>query len=335
MSLKQRKTLKREHRKSLSDSKILKLEQLNIWLAPLHGITNHIFRNSLCRHFSGIDFFMTPFLPVQETAKLNVKNWQDIWPKNNTICPTILQLMGNKPAHFVDTMNVLNKAYGYTSFNWNIGCPVSQVVHRKRGCGIMPETDRVEEVVKLVTEETGYHFSIKMRLGLHQSEEGLRILERLQNYPLDFIVVHPRLGEQMYEGHTDLESFDTFYNYTNHKLIFSGDVFSVSDYQMLQQRYPKIQDWMLGRGLLRNPFLAEEIKSLPTGDKKQRFIKYYQLWINELLSYRKEHGTLYNLKELWHYYRFLVNLEDEELRQLLRIDDLDTFITCSLRYLER
>lgn len=306
---------------------------MNIWLAPLHGITNYVFRNSLCRHFAGIDYFMTPFLPVQETAKLNVKNWQDVWPKNNTTCPTIPQLMGNKPAHFVDTMNVLHQTYGYTSFNWNIGCPVSQVVHRKRGCGIMPETDRVEDVVKTVSEQTDYKFSVKMRLGLHDSEEGLRILERLQRYPLEFIVVHPRLGEQMYEGTTDLDTFDKFYNLTDHRLIFSGDVFSADDYQNLQKRYPKIQDWMLGRGLLKNPFLAEEIKGIPTDDKRLRFVKYYQLWANELFSYRKEHGTLYNLKELWHYYRYLVGLEDDELKQLLRIDNLEDFMSASLQYL--
>ena len=107
---------------------------MNLWLAPLHGITNYQFRNTLCRHFAGIDFIITPFLPVQEKAKLNVKNWKDIWPKNNTLHPTIPQLMGNQPAHFVDTMNVLHDTYGYESFNWNIGCPVSQVVHRKRVC---------------------------------------------------------------------------------------------------------------------------------------------------------------------------------------------------------
>lgn len=304
---------------------------MNIWLAPLDGITNYIFRNSLCRHFGGIDFFMTPFLPVQERPKLNVANWRDIWPKNNVLRPTIPQLMGNQPSHFVDTMNLLQETYGYTSYNWNIGCPVAQVVRRHRGCGVMPDTDRVEEVVRRVTEHTDFQFSIKMRLGLHDPQEGLRILDRMEKYPLDFIVIHPRLGDQLYDGAPDWDAFDEFCRHTHHRIVYSGDVFSVEDYRRLQQRYPMIQDWMLGRGLLRNPFLAEEIRGMDTADRKARFLRYYQLWVAELLPLRKERGTLHNLKELWHYYRCFLSVNEDDVKALLRLDDFDAFYDRSLQ----
>lgn len=307
---------------------------MHLWLAPLDGITNYIYRNCLCRHFGGIDFFMTPFLPVQERAKLNVSNWRDIWPKNNVLRPTVPQLMGNNPPHFVDTMNLLYETYGYTDYNWNIGCPVAQVVRRHRGCGVMPDTDRVEEVVRMVTELTPFKFSVKMRLGLHSPEEGLRILDRLEKYPLDFIVVHPRLGVQKYEGVPDWDTFDEFCRHTHHRLIYSGDVNSVADYERLQARYPMIQDWMLGRGMLRNPFLAEEIRGLDVGNRQLRFLKYYQLWVAELLPLRKERGTLHNLKELWHYYSFLFDISEEELRPLLRLDDFQKFFDKSLEMIE-
>ena len=305
---------------------------MNLWLAPLDGITNYLFRNTLCRHFGGIDFFMTPFMPVQERAKLNVTNWRDLWPKNNMLRPTTPQLMGNVPAHFVDTMQLLHETYGYTSFNWNLGCPVAQVVRRRRGCGLMPDTDRVEEVVAAATQ-TPFQFSVKMRLGLHSPEEGLRILERLEKYPLEYIVIHPRLGEQMYDGVPDWDTLDEFCQHTRHRLIYSGDINSSTDYERLQQRYPDIQDWMLGRGILRNPFLAEEIRGMDTGDRKGRFLKYYQHFAAELLPMRHERGTLHNFKELWHYWRHLAGINDEQLKQLLRIDDWGTFFDTSLQML--
>ena len=307
---------------------------MKIWLAPLHGITNYMFRNSLYRHFGGIDYCITPFLPVQETAKLNVKNWKDIWPKNNTTLPTIPQLMGNKPSHFVDTMRAVHDEYGYEAFNWNIGCPVAQVVRRRRGCGIMPDPDTVEEVVRTVTSQTPYRFSVKMRLGLKDPAEGLRILERLDDYPLDFIVIHPRLGEQMYDGVPDLEQMDIFYRHTRHRIIYSGDLFSVQNYERLQNRYPEIEDWMLGRGLLQNPFLAEQLKGEDTGDWRQRFSKYYQKWTQEMLDAVKEKSTLAKLKELWHYYACLFQLPSDELQQLLRINDFDAFYDRTLDILK-
>lgn len=298
---------------------------MKIWLAPLHGITNYMFRNSLYRHFGGIDYCITPFLPVQETAKLNIKNWKDIWPKNNTEVPTIPQLMGNKPAHFVDTMKAVHDEYGYEAFNWNIGCPVAQVVRRRRGCGIMPDPETVEEVVRTVTSQIPYRFSVKMRLGLHNPAEGLAILERLEHYPLDFIVIHPRLGEQMYEGSPDWEQMDVFYQHTSHKLIYSGDLNSIQDYEKFKKRYPRIDDWMLGRGLLQNPFLAEQLKGLDTGNQRQRFSKYYQLWTREMLDAVKEKSTLAKLKELWHYYAVFFQIDPPQLQQLLRINDFEAF----------
>ena len=293
-----------------------------------------MFRNSLYRHFGGIDYCVTPFLPVQEMAKLNVKNWKDIWPKNNTAVPAIPQLMGNKPSHFVDTMRAVHDEYGYDAFNWNIGCPVAQVVRRRRGCGIMPDPDTVEEVVRTVTSQTPYRFSVKMRLGLKDPAEGLRILERLDDYPLDFIVIHPRLGEQMYDGVPDLEQMDIFYRHTRHRIIYSGDLFSAQDYERLQNRYPGIEDWMLGRGLLQNPFLAEQLKGEDTGDRRQRFSKYYQKWTQEMLDAVKEKSTLAKLKELWHYYACLFQLPSDALQQLLRINDFDAFYDRTLDILK-
>ena len=303
---------------------------MKIWLAPLHGITNYMFRNSLYRHFGGIDYCVTPFLPVQEKAKLNIKNWKDIWPKNNTDVPAIPQLMGNKASHFVDTMKAVHDEYGYDAFNWNIGCPVAQVVRRRRGCGIMPDADIVEEVVRTVTTQTPFKFSVKMRLGLKSPSEGLKILERLDHYPLDFIVIHPRLGVQMYEGMPDWEQMDVFCQHTRHRIIYSGDVFSVEDYHKLKTRYPNVEDWMLGRGLLQNPFLAEELKGCFSGDARQRFSKYYQLWTQELLESLKEKSTLAKLKELWHYYAVFYHVSQPQLQQLLRINDFSTFYEKSL-----
>lgn len=306
---------------------------MRIWLAPLHGITNFMFRNSLYRHFGGMDCCVTPFLPVQEAAKLNVRNWRDIWPKHNTQVPAIPQLMGNKPDHFVDTMRAVHDLYGYEAFNWNIGCPVAQVVRRRRGCGIMPDPDTVEAVVRAATTQTPFRFSVKMRLGLHDPSEGLAILERLENYPLDFIVIHPRLGVQMYDGTPDLEQMDLFCRHTTHRIVYSGDLFSVEDYQRLSARFPTVDDWMLGRGILQNPFLAEELKGMDTGDCRQRFLKYYQLWTSEMLDAVKEKSTLAKLKELWHYYAFHLRLPSDTLRQLLRINDFDEFYDQTLALL--
>ena len=300
-----------------------------IWLAPLHGITSHTFRNTLCRHFGGIDCFMAPFLPTQPAGKFRLKVWQDIVPENNTAHPLVPQLMGNRPEQFVDTVRMLNEHFGYEHFNINIGCPSSPVVRHTRGCGLMPHPDIVEQIVAEVTRKTPFILSLKMRLGLHCAEEGRTLITRLNDYPLDFLIIHPRLGDELYLGKPNLDTFEEFYRLSLHKIVYSGDIFTVEDYLRLSERFHNMSAWMLGRGLLQNPFLAEEIKGQYTGNKKERFNAFYNDLVENLLLIRGESGTLANLKELWHYYAVFTGLSEEKLHQLLRICNLREFVTVS------
>lgn len=302
-----------------------------LWLAPLHGVTVYTFRNCLFRHASGIDATIAPFVPVQEAAKLNVRKWKDLLPENNTGTVLIPQLMGTVPSFFTDTMNALHDELGYTHFNWNLGCPMHPIVRKKRGCGLMPFPDEVEKIVETACR-LPYGFSVKMRLGMHSPEEGLEIARRLNSYPLEFIVIHPRLGDWQYEGQPDLETLDTFLSICHHKIIYSGDIFQLPDYQYLSKRYNQIQDWMLGRGLLRNPFLAEEIKNsaqLSDSQKRNRFNEFYEDIVQRLLEVRTENGTLASLKELWHSFAFIYHLDDHQLHNLLIIDNLKDFLAAT------
>jgi tRNA-dihydrouridine synthase len=312
---------------------------MNIWLAPLHGITYYNFRNCFVRHFHGIDCAIAPFIAAQPKDELNPKKLTDLFPKNNTTLPVIPQLMGNKPNKIKDTVTVLNEVFGYKQFNWNIGCPVNEIVRKKRGCGLMPFADLIEEVVNEVCSQTSARFSLKMRLGLHTVEEGLEVLQRLAPYPIDFICINPRLGAQLYEGNVDLDCFEIFYKNTNHKIIYSGDINDVDFFMYLHRRFPKIENWMLGRGILQNPFLAEQIINFAEcrmqnaegeniffrNDHHSRFISFINEYSELLLALKGEKIVLSSLKGLWHYFADFCKFNVLELQQLLRINDYQIF----------
>ncbi|MBO4481889.1 MAG: tRNA-dihydrouridine synthase family protein [Bacteroidales bacterium] len=300
-------------------------ENTRLWMAPLHGVTVSRFRNVFFRHFGGIDEVMAPFLPVVDAPTVRARQWKDILPQNNENQKITPQLMGNDPDQFVNTLHILADM-GFTAANWNIGCPMQQIVRKIRGCGLMPHPDRVEQVVEAVCSRTTTRFSLKMRLGLWSPQEGLALLRRLEPYPLDFIVIHPRLGVQQYDGQPAWDAFDAMLAVTKHEVVYSGDVWSVADYQRLQQRYPTIRQWMLGRGLLQNPFLAEQIKSSEEIVDKQRFSAFYvDLLDSWHASGLTDKGILNSLKELWHYFAAFCQLPDTQLQQLLREDNLAVF----------
>ena len=316
-----------------------------IWLAPLHGLTHYHFRNCLFRHYSGFNAAISPFVPVQESAKLNVRKWKDLAPENNTAVELIPQLMGIMPSHFPDTMNALHQEFGYTRFNWNLGCPMAPIVRKHRGCGLMPYPDEVEAVVEVACK-LPYRFSVKMRLGMHSHEEGLEIAKRLNRYPLEFVVIHPRLGEQQYAGMPDWNALEELLSVLQHPVVYSGDIFQVADYEVLSTRFPQINSWMLGRGVLRNPGLAEQIKDFASkkdnvsdfnkfcdDEKLMRaernefasFNEFYEDLKQTLEASRGANGSLSVLKELWHYFAHFYGLTEGQLHSLLIIRDPDAF----------
>jgi tRNA-dihydrouridine synthase B len=311
---------------------------MKLWLAPLHGITQYSFRNCLLRHTIGISSAITPFLPIQSYNKLNVKKWCDIWPENNRNIEIIPQLMGNNPSDFLDTVLKVFEVFGYNHFNWNIGCPVNQIVRRKRGCGLMPYPDIIEEVTEKICEKTNCKLSIKMRLGLHDVSESYEIIKRINKFPLEFIVIHPRLGEWQYGGSPDLNTLDDLVRIAEHEIVYSGDIVDLKSFNILKLRFPDINQWMLGRGILQNPFLSEQIingKQEENSQYTRRFYDFYQDIIQSLKLTRNDRGVLVNLKELWHYFAVHFKLNNDELSKLLRINELSEFVTSSNYYIQK
>lgn len=271
---------------------------------------------------------VTPFLAAQELAKLNVRKWPDIQPANNSGMSIIPQLMGNEPQQIVDTLKALS-TLGYRQVNWNIGCPSAQVVRKQRGCGLMPHADKVEAVVDAACREVPEcRLSVKMRIGWSNPAEGLEIIERLNPYPIDFIAIHPRLGIQEYNGTPDWDQLAKMCEKTTHRVVYSGDINDLDSYRRFRACFPDIHSIMLGRGILRNIFLAEELtagETLPLEVKRQRFADFYHDLVETLAEARGRQHILSLLKELWHYFATFYQLTPQELVTLLRTTDIDEF----------
>ena len=167
-----------------------------LYFAPFHGITTRCFRKVFFSHFGGIDAMITPFLPVGDISVLSEARFADIFPLQQEPLPAIVQIIGQKKQEMIDTVMYLHDR-GHERINWNIGCPTQQITRKKRGCGLMPFPDEIEQIVEAICEKTMTKFSVKMRLGMYSPNESLEIVNRLNKYPLDFICIHARLGTQL------------------------------------------------------------------------------------------------------------------------------------------
>ncbi len=232
-------------------------------MAPLKGITDALFRRVYAAHFSGLDRAVAPFINPQSTAVFADKVLADLQPTVNTSLPVTPQLLNTDAAGFLALGNRLFEL-GYREINWNLGCPVRMVAKKRRGSGLLPYPDAIVALLEAVLPELKPRLSIKMRLGYHDARESLSLLPRLAPFPLTGITIHARLGSQLYSGQTDPDAFARCCDLTRHRLTYNGDIISRQVFHELAGRFPSVGSWMIGRGLLANPFLPAEIKGATT-----------------------------------------------------------------------
>lgn len=241
---------------------------LQLSLAPIRGLTDAPFRNLFCKHFQGFDFSITPFInPMKDPS---IKAFKDVFPKANTGCPIIPQILSNDAESFLATAHILADM-GYKEANWNLGCPAPMVTRKKRGSGLLADSDRIIRILEEITPQLPLNISIKTRLGFSAVDETLNLLPRLNDFPLTEIIIHTRLGKQLYRGVTDPDSFELFLTQTTHKLAYNGDITDIDIFNNLHNRFPNVEHWMIGRGAIADPFLPEKIKGINPGNaEKQR-----------------------------------------------------------------
>jgi tRNA-dihydrouridine synthase len=249
--------------------------------SPLQGFTDFRFRNSFNTIFGGIDTFYSPYIRLN--GKFEIKNSyeKDLLPENNIGLEVIPQIITNDIDEFLFVANYV-KQLGYNELNWNLGCPYPMVTKCGMGSGLINDAEKINEILKRVHSESDILVSMKMRLGYENSEEILKVLPILDTYPLKNIAIHARIGKQLYKGGVNLDAFQACIDTSKHKLYYNGDITSVTKFIEMQQRFPTINHWMIGRGLIADPFLPSMIKS--------NSLEYPE---NRIELFTEFHNTLY------------------------------------------
>jgi len=228
--------------------------------SPLQGLTDFRFRNAFNKYFGGIDTFYSPYIRLNGKLEIKPAYERDILPKNNIGLEVIPQIMTNDADEFLFVANCV-QALGYKELNWNLGCPYPMVTKRGMGSGLIADPVKINSILNKVYAESGIIVSLKMRLGYEKREEILQVFPILERYPIKNIAIHARIGKQLYKGEVDLDFFQRCVDTTDHKLYYNGDITSVARFNEIAERFPMIDHWMIGRGMIADPFLPGMIKS--------------------------------------------------------------------------
>lgn len=297
-----------------------------IYFAPLQGFTDFVYRKAYAQIFHEVDAYFIPYILVKSGIILP-KYKREISPQNNPETRVVPQVLIKDSKELIELTQFLQQC-GYTELNLNLGCPYSMVTNRGRGSGLLPFPDKIRNLLENYFDKFELDLSIKLRAGLNSADEFEQLIPVLNDFPIKEVIFHPRTAQQMYKGEIREETFLKATNKVECKLIFNGDIFSVSDFLQRKNQFPTITNWMLGRGILLNPFLPSEIKGIDIS-KSQRKDRLMELHHRVFESYWKimdnDGNTLNKMKQFWMYFCANFNQPQKAFKRIKKANNISKY----------
>jgi len=167
--------------------------------------------------------------------------------------------------------------------------------------------------------------SIKTRIGKMDPDEFYRILEIYNKYKLEELIIHPRLQSDYYKNHPNMEMFAYAMQESKNPLCYNGDLFTVEDVMDFQKNHPQVDTIMLGRGVMRNPGIVEQLlEGTPLDKEKLR--AFHDDLLKEYIEYNSGIiPVLFKMKEIWAYMGVAFPGGEKCLKKLRKTDKLEVY----------
>ena len=302
-------------------------------LAPMEGVTGHVFRQAHAACFGPADKYLTPFLSPNQNLCFTSRERAEVLPEHNDGLNVVPQLLTSNAAHFLWASREL-AAMGYREVNLNLGCPSGTVVARNRGAGFLGTPRELEDFLDEIFEKCPLKISIKTRIGMECPDEWAPLLKIYQKFPMKELIIHPRLQKEGYKGTPHLEAFAEAVEALQCPLCYNGDITSPESLTQILTKLPSIDTVMIGRGILQNPGLLQELKAastesvaLPSCEERLAVLKEFHTSL--LTGYQEimsgDTNTLYKMKDLWTFLSHSFESPDKYVKKIRKATDASDY----------
>jgi tRNA-dihydrouridine synthase C len=236
-----------------------------IQLAPMEGVLDWVLREMLSE-VGGLDRMVTEFVRV--TDKLLPDHvFHRYCPelKQNGCTqagtPVFVQLLGGEPGPLAENAARVVEL-GAPGIDLNFGCPAKTVNRHDGGAALLQKPRRLYDVTRAVREAVPAHIPVtaKVRLGFDHKEFHKEIAQAVEEAGAEHIVVHARTKTEMYQPPAHWEYIASMHEGRSLKFVANGEIWTVDDYLRCTS-VSGVTDVALGRGLVRRPTLALEIRA--------------------------------------------------------------------------
>lgn len=262
------------------------LEKPIFALAPLHDVTDHVFRQMIARKGKPSVFF-TEFTSTDGLChEVSHEKMVDRYLRfTEDERPLVAQIWGTRPEYFRQTAELLVRL-GFDGIDINMGCPEKSAV-KHGACSALSETPELAQQIIRATQEGAagkLPVSVKIRLGFKEN-----MIEEWMQYLLEcepaVITVHGRIAKHMSRYPADWESIGRAVEIARGSdtiILGNGDV------KTLEEGKEKVRDYgvdgvMYGRGIFGNHWLfsGRSIEEVSEEEKLQALVDHAKLYEKE------------------------------------------------------
>lgn len=236
----------------------------NVVLGPMAGVTEAPFRGICKRMGAGLTYTEmvgASGLHFNPDHRM-VKALLTFAPEE---VPCVVQIFGAKPEIMATQAARLVERYGadIAAIDINMGCPVTKVVAKGEGSGLMRTPDLAAEIVTCVAAACDpVPVTVKFRKGWSADEvNAVDFARRMEDAGAAAMAVHGRTRAQFYKGVADWEAIAAVKAAVSVPVVGSGDIFSAGDAaRMLAET--GVDAVMVARGAQGNPWIFREARAL-------------------------------------------------------------------------
>ena len=221
---------------------------------------------ALIADLGGFDYGVSEFIRVGQDVIRVEQFLRDIPDLNKPVFghakfPLQLQLLGDSPERMAASATEACIA-GARAIDINFGCPAPTILRHSGGAALLKTPCAITEVVSAVRKALPavIPVSAKIRLGWQDPEEVDAIARAVEDGGADWITIHARTKQEGYKPGVHWDAVARVKARLSIPVIANGDLFTAEDVTRCATE-TGCSHFMIGRGILKNPFLAHDIRA--------------------------------------------------------------------------
>ena len=258
-------------------------------VAPMAGMTDSAFRR-LVKRQGGCGLVVTEMVSSEGLVR-GIDRTLEFAEYTEEERPVSIQIFGGDPEKMTDAAQIV-ESLGADIVDVNMGCPVPKIAKHNAGCSLMREPEHAASVIAAMTKKVRIPVTVKMRAGWNDASiNAPDLARRVEDAGASAVAVHGRTAAQSYTGESDWSLIDRVAESLSIPVLGSGDC--IEPHQILQRMQSGVSGVLVGRGVLRNPWILAQAADIAAGrlpreitlaERGQFLLDYVDLLVNERVN---------------------------------------------------